>query len=228
MIRTVAAILAKKTAIVAITGVTVIGGGTLALANTDVIPDGTESSTETETETSTETESSTETETETSTETETESESESEEASEEPIGITADEECGDDTPDDSTLDDTTSTDDGTDVDALATEDTECDDLDEGGPVGNHGAVVTEAIKTGECSALTGKVKGQCVANVATGGKKVAPEDETEVEEPAPVVEEEPVVEEQPTIETQTVAEKPGKGAGKPDHAGPPAGKGPKG
>jgi hypothetical protein len=259
MIRTVAALLAKKTAIVAITGVTVIGGATFALA----VEGGTAS---------------TEDETTEVTDTATADDCTAEEFWNDAEGtcdakLTADdctagevldedtntcdaevaeENCdvaettdvvetcepdADPDPADCDIADTTDVVETCEPKPDAEDEPEVELEDDGDEVvkDNHGAAVSQAAKGGApCEGVSGREKGQCVANVATKGKKAPAEEDQAPTSPDEPAAEEPVVEAQPEepAAQQTVApvEKPAK----PEHAdngnsvGNGKGKGPKG
>ena len=211
MFRAAAAIFARKTAIVAITGVTVIGGASLALAGVaaqqepdDVVEVdcGDEANLE-------------------------------HEDCQDPEPVNCDDEanadledcqdpepvdCGDEVnaEDETCLEDETELDEG---EGAEENDADVDEVDGERP-DNHGKVVSEAAKPGgTCGDKQGRERGQCIAEIArSNGGEQAPEgpaEEPAVEETAP---EEPAAAAAPADT--------GKPAGVgPTQAGPPAGKG---
>jgi hypothetical protein len=197
MIRSLAALFAKKTAIVAIAGVTVIGGATFALA--EVVPTD---------EPSAEEEVSTEEETSTEEKTPTEEETSTEEDEDEAAGEKSEEHEGAEEDDESS----------DDAELRTTLDTEV--VDDEVAKDNHGATVSAAAKGGApCDDLEGngfKNHGQCVASVASGKKVPAEPTEPLTQDPlvtGPETTVEPFSED--TVETQVVvaAEEPSKGKG---------------
>ena len=193
MIRSLAALFAKKTAIVAITGVTVIGGATLALAvEGDPPPDDPAAALLEPCEGGVDRD-------------EDGSCPEDEPKPIEPCddGTTPAE--GEACPDD---------DEGAKNDELVDDETD-DDVVAEHPE-NHGKYVSEAAKGGgECAGLSGRDKGQCVAGVAKSdiGKKTA-------EEPAAETTEKTVTEQSaPVQEPAAAAVTEEQPKGKPAHAG---------
>ena len=232
MIRTAAALFAKKTAVVAVTGAVVLGGATLALA--EGLP-GEEPIDESELMEGLETPTCDEGETYDVDLGECVTDAPAPDGSGDDADACTDDlatpdvdECATGDDDDADLDgsgddaDACTDDLGTpDVDECATGDDDdsadltTQDVDEDEVAGehpeNHGKYVSEAAQGGgECAGLTGRDKGQCVAKVARSdaGKPGA-------EAPAP--EEEPA--EEPAVEAEDEPAPAPKAPGKPDHAG---------
>ncbi|HSP05387.1 MAG TPA: hypothetical protein VLR27_17915 [Acidimicrobiales bacterium] len=222
MIRSLAALFAKKTAIVAITGVTVIGGATLALAvegdpPTDdpaaALLEPCEGGVDRDEDGSCP-----------------EDEPKPIEPCDDGTTPAEGEACPEDEPkpaepcDDGTTpaegEACPEDDEGAENDELVDDETD-DDVVAEHPE-NHGKYVSEAAKGGgECAGLSGRDKGQCVAGVAKSdiGKKTA-------EEPAAETTEKTVTEQSaPVQEPAAAAVTEEQPKGKPAHAGPPAGKG---